>query len=122
MNFYKSPKTLFLLLVITTFLSCKNDDSGNVNPLIGVWQRSDVSERNDFKLYFNPKNKGYSTDYLANEDSTAISSLREFIWETNENRLTLNYADGDTTTTPYSINTNGQLVLPEISVFAFNKL
>ena len=122
MKLYKSPKTLFLFLVIAIFFSCKNDDSGNGNPLIGVWQRSDVSERTDFKLYFNPENKGYSTDYLTNEDSTAISSLREFIWETSENRLTLNYADGDTTTTPYSINTNGQLIVTDISDFPFNKL
>lgn len=122
MKLYKSPKTLFLFLVITTFLSCKNDDSGNGNPLIGVWQRSDVSERNDFKLYFNPENKGYSTDYLSQEDSTAISALREFVWSTNDTILTLNYSDGDIKNSPYSINANGQLVVPEISGVAFNKL
>ena len=61
MKLYKSPKTLFLFLVIAIFFSCKNDDSGNGNPLIGVWQRSDVSERTDFKLYFNPENTNLAT-------------------------------------------------------------
>jgi uncharacterized membrane protein len=122
----KMRKAIFLFLAITTLLSCKNDDQGNVKNeeknLIGVWQRSDVTQMKDYKLYFNTESAGYSTEFLANEDSTAISALREFMWNTNQNILTINYSDGAIETTPFSINANGQLIVTDISQFPFNKL
>ncbi|SRX53961.1 lipocalin family protein [Aequorivita sp. CIP111184] len=128
MKLYRIPKAIFLFLALTTllFLSCNNDEkNSNSEPaknLIGVWQGSDLSEMYDYKLYFNTENKGYSTEYIANPDSTAISNLRPFIWNINENTLTLDYEDGATNTTPFSINADGQLLVSGLSDFPFNKI
>ncbi len=122
----KSFKTIFLFLAISTLLSCNKDDQENGNTekniLEGVWQRSDATANNDYKLYFNPENKGYSTEYIAQPDSTAISNLRPFIWNTIENTLTLDYDDGGSVSTPFSINMEGQLLVPDLSDIPFNKL
>ena len=123
---YKTLQAIILLLAITSLFSCKNDDQGGKknknNNLIGVWQQSDFNERYDYKLYFNTENKGYSTEYIANPDSTAISTLRPFIWNTNENTLTIDYEDGGSETTQFSLNADGQLLLPALSDFPYNKL
>ncbi|MDN3724963.1 hypothetical protein QRD02_11255 [Aequorivita sp. SDUM287046] len=123
---FKALPAIFLLLAITSFLSCNNDEKEKntvpTNNLLGIWQRSDVSEMYDFKLYFNTENEGYITEYIANPDSTAISNLRPFTWHTSENTLTLDYDDGENDTTPFSINADGQLFVPGLSGLQFNKL
>lgn len=123
---YKSLKATILFLAITTLLSCNNDEKNNnaesTKSLLGVWQRSDFSAEYDYKLYFNTEGNGYSTEYIAQPDGTAISNLRPFSWSSSENTLTLDYDDGATNATPFTINAAGQLVAPGISNLPFNKL
>ena len=123
---YKSLKATILFLAITTLLSCNNDEKNNntasAKELLGVWQRSDFSEEYDYKLYFNTEGNGYSTEYIAQPDGTAISNLRPFSWSSSETTLTLDYDDGATDATPFTINAAGQLVASGISNFPFNKL
>jgi hypothetical protein len=123
---YKSLKATILFLAITTLLSCNNDEKNSntdqAKNLIGVWQRSDFSEEYDYKLYFNTEGNGYSTEYIAQPDGTAISNLRPFSWSSSETTLTLDYDDGATDATPFTINAAGQLVASGISNLPFNKL
>lgn len=126
MKLYRVTKATFLFLAITTLLSCNNDKkNSNTDPaknLIGIWQGSDFSEIYDYKLYFNTESEGYSTEYIAQPDGTAISNLRPFSWSTNETILSLDYEDGASETTPFTINRDGQLVALGLSDFPFNKL
>ncbi len=126
MKLYRMPKITFLFFAIITLLSCNNDEKNSdtepAKNLLGVWQRSDFSEMYDYRLHFNTEGNGYSTEYMANPDSTAISNVRPFIWSISENTLTLNYDDGGSETSSFSINTDGQLLLPGLSSFPFNKL
>ena len=123
---YKSLKATVLFLAITTLLSCNNDEKNNntasAKELLGVWQRSDFSSEYDYKLYFNTESNGYSTEYIAQPDGTAISNLRPFSWSSNETILSLDYDDGATDATPFTINAAGQLVASGISNLPFNKL
>lgn len=126
MKLYSLYKATFLLLAIITLLSCNNEEKNNNTAsetnLIGVWQSSNFSEIYDYKLYFNTTSEGYSTELIVNPDSSAISNLRPFSWSTSENTLTIDYDDGASNTTPFSINADGQLLVPGLSSFAFNKL
>ncbi|HPE84014.1 MAG: hypothetical protein KDC94_07780 [Aequorivita sp.] len=126
MKLYRVTKATFLFLAITTLLSCNNDkknsNTDSAKNLIGVWQGSDFSEIYDYKLYFNTESEGYSTEYIAQPDGTAISNLRPFSWSTNETILSLDYEDGASETTPFTINRDGQLVASGLSDFPFNKL
>lgn len=126
MKLYSLPKVTFLFIAISVLLSCNNDEKNNnaesTKSLLGVWQRSDFSEEYDYKLYFNTESNGYSTEYIAQPDGTAISNLRPFSWSTNETILSLDYDDGATDATPFTINAAGQLVASGISNLPFNKL
>ncbi|MCB0468150.1 MAG: hypothetical protein KDC64_08075 [Aequorivita sp.] len=126
MKLYRVTKATFLFLAITTLLSCNNDkknsNTDSAKNLIGIWQRSDFSAEYDYKLYFNTEGNGYSTEYIAQPDGTAISNLRPFSWSTNETILSLDYEDGASETTPFTINRDGQLVASGLSDFPFNKL
>ena len=123
---YKSLKATILFLAITTLLSCNNDEKNSntdqAKNLIGVWQRSDFSAEYDYKLYFNTEGNGYSTEFIAQPDGTAISNLRPFSWSTGETTLTIDYEDGASDTSAFSINAAGQLVASGISNLPFNKL
>ncbi|OAD92113.1 hypothetical protein A7A78_09300 [Aequorivita soesokkakensis] len=123
---YKSLKATILFLAITTLLSCNNDEKNNnadsTKSLLGVWQRSDFSEEYDYKLYFNTEGNGYSTEYIAQPDGTAISNLRPFSWSSSETTLTLDYDDGATDATPFTINAAGQLLASGLGNVPFNKL
>ena len=123
---YKSLKATILFLAITTLLSCNNDEKNNntasAKELLGVWQRSDFSEEYDYKLYFNTESNGYSTEFIAQPDGTAISNLRPFSWSSSENTLTLDYEDGATESTSFSINASGQLLASGLGNVPFNKL
>ena len=123
---YKSLKATVLFVAIITLLSCNNDEKNSntdqAKNLIGVWQRSDFSEEYDYKLYFNTEGNGYSTEYIAQPDGTAISNLRPFSWSSSETTLTLDYDDGATDATPFTINAAGQLVASGLGNVPFNKL
>ena len=126
MKLYPITKVTFLFIAISTLLSCNNEEKNNntipETQLLGVWQRSDFSSEYDYKLYFNTEGNGYSTEYIAQPDGTAISNLRPFSWSTNESILSLDYDDGASETTPFTINRDGQLVASGISNLPFNKL
>jgi hypothetical protein len=123
---YKSLKATILFLAITTLLSCNNDEKNSntdqAKNLNGVWQRSDFSSEYDYKLYFNTEGNGYSTEYIAQPDGTAISNLRPFKWSSNTTTLTLDYDDGATNVTPFTINAAGQLLASGLGNVPFNKL
>ncbi|SRX75343.1 lipocalin family protein [Aequorivita antarctica] len=126
MKLYSLPKVTFLFIAISTLLSCNNDEkSNNTTPaaqLLGVWQSSNFSEMYDYKLYFNTKDEGYSTEYIAQPDGTAISNLRPFSWSSSETTLTIDYEDGASDATPFAINAAGQLLASGLSNLPFNKL
>jgi hypothetical protein len=126
MKLYSLPKVTFLFIAISVLLSCNNEEKNNntipETQLLGVWQRSDFSEEYDYKLYFNTEGNGYSTEFIAQPDGTAISNLRPFSWSSSETTLTLNYDDGATDATPFTINAAGQLLASGISNLPFNKL
>ncbi|MBT0608237.1 hypothetical protein [Aequorivita echinoideorum] len=119
-------KTIILLFfAVTTLLSCKNDENNTetaTTNLRGEWLRSDASENYGYTLFFNAENKGYSTEYIKNPDGTAISGLREYIWNTEGNILTLTYTAGGSETSPFTINSEGQLIVTGISELPFNKV
>jgi len=126
MKLYSLPKVTFLFIAMSVLLSCNNDEKNtNTAPtteLLGVWQRSDFSEEYDYKLYFNTEGNGYSTEYIAQPDGTAISNLRPFSWSSSETTLTLDYDDGATDATPFTINAAGQLLASGLGNVPFNKL
>ncbi len=123
---YKSLKATILFLAITTLLSCNNEEKNNntipETQLLGVWQRSDFSSEYDYKLHFNTEGNGYSTEFIAQPDGTAISNLRPFSWSSSETTLTLDYEDGATESTSFSINASGQLLASGLGNVPFNKL
>ena len=123
---YKSLKATILFLAITTLLSCNNEEKNNntipETQLLGVWQRSDFSSEYDYKLHFNTEGNGYSTEFIAQPAGTAISNLRPFSWSSSETTLTLDYEDGATESTSFSINASGQLLASGLGNVPFNKL
>ncbi len=126
MKLYSLPKVTFLFIAMSVLLSCNNDEKNNnttpATELLGVWQRSDFSEEYDYKLYFNTEGNGYSTEFIAQPDGTAISNLRPFSWSSSETTLTLDYDDGATDATPFTINAAGQLLASGLGNVPFNKL
>ena len=126
MKLYSLPKVTFLFIAMSVLLSCNNDEKNNTTTpetqLLGVWQRSDFSSEYDYKLYFNTEGNGYSTEYIAQSDGTAISNLRPFKWSSNTTTLTLDYDDGATNATPFTINAAGQLLASGLGNVPFNKL
>lgn len=126
MKLYSLPKVTFLFIAMSVLLSCNNDEKNNnadsTKSLLGVWQRSDFSAEYDYKLYFNTEGNGYSTEYIVQPDGNAISNLRPFSWSSSENTLTLDYDDGATDATPFTINVAGQLLAPGLGNLPFNKL
>ncbi len=126
MKLYPITKVTFLFIAISTLLSCNNEEKNNntipETQLLGVWQRSDFSAEYDYKLYFNTEGNGYSTEYIAQPDGTAISNLRPFSWSSSETTLTLDYEDGATESTSFSINASGQLLASGLGNVPFNKL
>ena len=126
MKLYSLTKVTFLFIAMSTLLSCNNDEKNNnsdsTKSLLGVWQRSDFSAEYDYKLYFNTEGNGYSTEYIAQPGGTAISNFRPFNWSSSETTLTLDYEDGASETTSFSINASGQLLASGLGNVPFNKL
>ena len=107
-------------IFITAFIACANDTTQNdETALIGVWQRSDVSESFDYQLVFLEKNLGYKTESEGTSD-LAISSAITFNWSIKNKQLLLTLPD--TITTSYTFNSNGQLLLNDLTSLPFNKL
>lgn len=119
----KITKVIFLLLVIASIVSCKNDNKNlsQNNALIGEWLRSDFNKDFEYKLIFHSDNTGHKTNFVRDIEMNAISSLQTFDWITNENILNLNY-DGEIETTNFSINPEGQLLLSDLTDLYFIKV
>ena len=116
-------KMIFYFILIATILSCNSDDDENnqTNGLVGVWQRSDVSDIFENKFIFNSDNSGYRTWFEGNSPTSAISNAETFNWSTNDNQLTLIILN-EKINTPFSFNSEGQLILSTFSDIPFNKL
>lgn len=113
-------KIIPYFIFITAFIACANDTTQNdETALIGVWQRSDVSESFDYQLVFLEKNLGYKTESEGTSD-LAISSAITFNWSIKNKQLLLTLPD--TITTSYTFNSNGQLLLNDLTSLPFNKL
>ena len=116
------PKLIFYILFMTAILSCSKDDEINqTSELVGVWQRSDVSENFENKFVFQSDNSGYRTWFEGNMPETAISALMTLKWSAIDNHLTIMVGDEEINTT-YSINSNGQLILSNLTDLPFNKI
>jgi len=123
----KNLKALTVVMAFLCFmvmLSCHKDevDLNLTNDLIGKWQRSDFSDSFEYTLVFLPDNIGYITQSSWNSNGTGISSAITIKWRTNGDLLTLIFVDGDSVTTNFSINANGQLFLKDYSDLYFNRL
>jgi len=120
----KALTVVMAFLFIIAMLSCDKDDNdlNLTNDLIGKWQRSDFSDAFEFTIVFLPDNIGYKTQSNWHPDGTGISSAVTIKWRTNGDLLTLIFVDGDTVTTNFSINANGQLFLKDYSDLYFNRL
>ncbi len=119
-------KTTILILSIITLFSCNDDKQKNSTEqtaeVVGVWERSDVTDMQQYKIFFNEENTGYITEYIQNPDSTAISSLNEFVWNPTDKTLTVEYTAENDESFQYSINTEGQLLIPNLTDLHFNKV
>lgn len=119
----KPHKIFLLIFILITVNSCKEDDK-NVNQnndLIGAWQRSDFNEEFEYKLIFYTDNTGLKTQREGDINGQGISSAVMFNWSINGAILNLDF-DGEITTTPFFINTNGQLFLSDLTELYFTKL
>ncbi|WP_208997328.1 hypothetical protein [Patiriisocius marinistellae] len=122
----KILKTVIVLFIGISILSCKNDDDNSIendttSNLIGEWQRSDSDDQYDYKLIFNTDNTGIRTLLETNADGQVISNASTYTWSTSETLLNFEF-DDESLTTPFSINSNGQLLLSGLSNLLFNKL
>ncbi len=120
----KIYKSVVLLFVLVSILSCNKDDDNEstlASDLIGEWQRSDFSEEFEYKLIFadNTGSKIESEKDL--EAGTEISSLIPFAWIANDDTLTIDF-DGEIITTNFSINSSGHLLLSNFTDLYFIKL
>ena len=119
-------KFFFCLLMIgTAFVACKSDDDGSdqEEELIGVWQRSDASDIFELQLTFHNDNSGSLMSLEEDPiNQTSTSSIQDLEWSTNGNLLTFSLSGNEAIVTPYSINSEGQLVLSAYSELPFNRL
>lgn len=128
----KNFRLILLFISLVSILSCSDDNDINQNPeLIGIWQRSDFIENpdfsifcknNDYKLYIYSDDISYRTHGITYSDGSAISVAQSFEWSTKDNQLTLDFLDGDAIYTTYYFNSDGQLILSELTDLPFNKL
>ena len=111
-------------MIGTAFVSCKSDDDGSdqEGELIGVWQRSDASDVFELQLTFHNDNSGSLMSLEVDPvNETSTSSIQDLEWRTNGNQLTMNLS-GSEIITPYTINSNGQLLLSAYTDFPFNRV
>ena len=119
----KFAKGFFLFFVLISILSCKDDnnDSKLTTDLVGEWQRSDFSDEFEYKLVFISNNTGYSSQLEGAKGGPQISTAKSFNWAISDTKLNIDY-DGDIVTTNFSFNTEGQLLLSDLTDLYFVKL
>ncbi|OAB78573.1 hypothetical protein [Cochleicola gelatinilyticus] len=118
-------KSVLIFIVAFSVLSCSDDDNEVTQnlDLVGEWQRSDFSDEFEYKITFNADNTGVIIERIGPLDGSGplTSSALEFNWRTKENTLTLNFGE-EMETSNFSINSEGQLFLSELSDFYFIQL
>lgn len=118
----KKNKFLIILLILSFVISCESDDEiDSSSQLVGEWMRSDFSENFEFKLIFESDNTGLRIHKEGTMETEIISSLVQFKWNVEENTLTFDES-GVKTTTKYSINTEGNLMLYSYSDLPFMRI
>lgn len=125
MNELRKFNLIVVALLVATAISCKNDDANNLTldaNLFGEWQRSDADTTFEYVLIFNEDESGLRTQRETDlDDGTQISSAEGFTWSVNDGTLQLNF-DGEITTSNYSFNADGQLLLDNITLIPFNRI
>ena len=114
MKQYKSVGLILLTLIVGFLYSCK--DEVEVNPIVGVWEFSEVENGNGedgapdiiysryIKLTFNPDNTGLEEiDYIIYDQPDSYNS--NFVYLTKNDILTFFYG-AQPTDRPYSIDGN----------------
>ncbi|SDX98962.1 hypothetical protein SAMN05444411_11364 [Lutibacter oricola] len=117
----KLIKTLFIVLVVQVVISCDGSKHNSSKKIIGEWQRSDFSKNYDYRLIFKPNKTGIKTVKVGTMDSAATSSLVQFTWNIEEEKLIIEELD-EIIKTSYSLNSKEQLVLNNYSKLPFNKI
>lgn len=105
-----------IFIFITVISSCNSDDNeiNQTHELVGRWQRSwqlnEYVEKSYYRLDFSPDNYGSWSTMVFCSDVTAIGAAETFTWNTTDNPKTLIIPIMELNT-PYSINSDGQLIL-----------
>lgn len=124
MKTLKVHKAVIVLLVLVSFLSCKEEEDTAVDittNLLGEWQRSDVTTEFEYKLVFDTENMGYRTVREGDLTGQSTSTALGFEWNTEDSTLIMEY-DNETVRTSFSINADGQLLLSDVTDLYFTKL
>ena len=116
MKTLRKLKKIILFFIIVSMISCNTDYE-----LIGVWQRNDFSENFEYKLHLNSNHTGMTTSADYFDDGKALSSAEFVQWTMDNKQLNL-IIGGEKITTPYSFNSDGQLILTGLTDIPFNKL
>ena len=116
MKTLKKLKKIIPFLIIISMISCNTDSK-----LIGVWQRNDFSENFEYKLHLNSNYTGMTTSADYFDDGKVLSSAEFVQWTMDNEQLSL-VIGGEKITTPYSFNSDGQLILTGLTDIPFNKL
>ncbi|MEX1384483.1 hypothetical protein [Lutibacter sp.] len=118
----KKNKFLLILLFITLSISCDTDDENDYsNQLIGEWIRNDFRNDFEYKLTFNSNGLGFKTVRSGTMETQIISSSFTINWSADETSLTIDEL-GTVITTKYTINSEGELILPDYSDLPFIKI
>ena len=104
------------LLLITSLLSCTDDNTGIYleEDLIGEWQLNDPENNCSHTLIFDSNKTGIEIISCEYPDSQYISSAESFLWETEKDMLTIDFY-GEKTKSSFSFDKEGHLFLPNIT-------
>jgi len=113
----KTSRILKMIFIFITVISSCNSDDNEINQtheLVGRWQISwqlnEYVEKSYYRLDFLPDNRGSWSNIVYYSDGTAIGAAEGFTWSTTDNPKTLIIPNMELNT-PYSINSDGQLIL-----------
>lgn len=99
-------KRYLISLVLLLFISCSKDDKNKEAELFGVWEA--VNLTNIYKLVFTPDHIGLKIDKIIDATTgNEVSSLSEFTWIKENEKVTLTKSDFSEDT--YIIDANGNL-------------
>lgn len=113
-----------LSLIFTFFIllqSCSSDDNSSnaSDDFIGKWVRIDSNSNLENELNFNEDYSGIKI-YLERNGEQATSSAIDFNWNATDSELTITFAEEEIIS-PYSFDTNGYLIITELSEIPYVK-